>query len=333
MTIGFAKIGGKMYFDNNSWRGTGGFSEAVNIIKILSQEHTIILLSTTDIDKYKSSSNYKGDLENVKNYHKSKILPKMDKLVMLNGLLGEYNNINPVTKKPALNMFRHGAYPILQLINKLKLPWIYLLTDSRYPISVTKDLETQPIISLSQYEDKENNIEYGYLEEAWLYGKEPHKVKYKDCLNENSIDFYFNRKGKRTNMITKFIKKSKYKITLYGNYPNSEIIKEKDLGVFYDCTKYTLNTSLDTQWITQKYNEFAYHNIIQFAYNYDSQNIKYKEYDFLRVNSVEEFDKKIKYLEKHKDYYHELLDNQKISDDAIKGKNILNSINKYLYEK
>jgi len=326
-TVGFAKFGTKMYFDKDKWKHTGGFSEAINLIKILAKEFKVNIISNNDLDKFNTLPTEKK-LINIESTHKKK-KQEIDYLVVLNGLVGAYNNINLDTGKPCLNMFRNGTWPIIDYINKSKIPWIYLLTDSRYKWQDIKDLDHPPLITISQYDDLLDDIIYGYLEEAWLYGKKPKEVSHKHFLNTHNIDFYFNAKGKRTSKIKKFINGSRYKINVYGDM--GETIKEKQLPIFYDATKYTLNIGMDSRWITQKWNEFAHHNVIQFAYEYDDQCRKYPKNSWLRVKDVDEFDGKIQILESNPEFYEELINiSNEISPKAYTGENILNTIKHFL---
>jgi len=88
---------------------------------------------------------------------------------------------------------------------------------------------------------------------------------------------------------------------------------------------------MDSRWITQKWNEFAHHNVIQFAYEYDDQCRKYPKNSWLRVKDVDEFDGKIQILESNPEFYEELINiSNEISPKAYTGENILNTIKHFL---
>ena len=276
-------------------------------------------------------------------------------------------NNNAVCCKTLL-MFSRYSGPIVQYLNVSKLRYIILSPDPRY-IKMQRDSINCPVLSISQYNTiiKYNVIEsyenqnkddfitckipvlYSKLETIFLINKPQltitkftKDIKFLLVLNEGG-----NKGLLRGPFVDEYLLNSKLNylsnIEIYGKWNNERYKDDRFKGpVLFNKlidklkrTKYTLLIPIDKGWVTGKFWEMIYYGIVPFLHPYyDSQKNIEGLPEFLRVNSPNELETKIQYLEDNPSKYTEIVDElqRMLLPEYFSGMYLNNIIMKYVNE-
>jgi len=320
MKIGITKFGSIISEEKGLNNNIGHMLEIFNLADILSKEHEVVI--TNNLRKPRKYKEWKGD--------------KLDMLIVFNGAIGKNNT----TKfgKTTLQMLERYTYPVIETINKLDCPYIYIQPDIRYKISRinTEELKRQPdkIITLVGDED------YFDFDKLWLYGREfddeiEKTIKFGLMYNDTND----NKTKKILNLINHLDSFEGIPTELKGKFKqdikeNSGILKEGEYYDFLKKIKYTVNLASNDKQITPRIWDCFMNDVVAFTSDFDKGFKVLPENDYLRIEDNFHLAEKIDELEHDEKMYKELLERQRslVKPEYLDGSFILNKFNNLFKE-
>lgn len=262
------------------------------------------------------------------------------------------------------------AGPMYHYVNETKLPYVMLVTDPRCYPGLNKDLFVVPKRVLSQYNEtltvehrtKYDSVElvkdtvpavYSGIETLYLMQPPEQEAEIDDFFSDTGdrktdisrdiqmILFLNEGNPSRYDDVMKYVLGEHNQIKIYGkwkdkvyNDPRFEDVPMASLSHLFNRIKYTFCIPIKKGWATGKFWDMIRMGIVPFVHpDYDSQrNIGFPE--FLRVQSSEDLQQKMDYLDNNPDEYNKLkkqLDDM-ITKDKQDGTYINNMIMKHLEE-
>lgn len=233
-----------------------------------------------------------------------------------------------------LDVFRKYVGPITHYENMTEVPFFTLGPDPRYIPIGARDLVYREKFVLSQYNKIETAkhmisldsqdlitteipIEYSGIEKVFFLGKEQKDITKIEKTKKMMIVLNEGGNGglKRGPMLKEYILDYLDDVEIYGKwdkawYEDSRFKGPKDfmqLQPMLENVKYTFIIPIQKGWVTAKFWEMIQNGIIPFMHPFYDQQKHIPCPDFIRVNSPDELNKKIEFLEKNPDKYQELL--------------------------
>ncbi len=250
-------------------------------------------------------------------------------------MIGKYNT-NRFGNK-TLQCFENYVYPVIETINNLECPWIYIQPDIRYDIKKisTEELKREPnkIITLIGDEN------YFGFDKIWMFNRKLKKefnkeVKFGMMYNDTN-----NKKTKKILNIIKYLKSQGINTDLKGKYKqiipeNSGVLKENEYYNFLEKIKYTINLASNKMQITPRIWDCFINNVVSFSEDFDKGYKVLEKDSYLRVLDVFDLEQKINELEKNNKKYQEIINYQRslIKKEYINGKFILEKFNNLFNE-
>lgn len=262
-----------------------------------------------------------------------------------------------------LQCFNRYCAPIHDFCNRSGIKYIHLLVDPRYFPYKSSDLYNRPTKILSQFEgtDKfkhiisyENlkeipcteHITYNGIEKVFFIGRE--KLDFSSLEKSTKMLIVLNE-GKngapsRGPELKRFVLNHFPDVKVYGDWTDEWMKKYPDnfqgpkkfseLEPILKTVKYTFIIPINKGWVTSKFWEMLHYGIIPFLHPwYDGQK-HLPVPKFLRVNTPQELEQRIEYLEVNPDIYKKLLNHLQglLLDSYYDGTYINDVINKSLDE-
>lgn len=243
---------------------------------------------------------------------------------------------------------------IVYILNKTNIPYCTITTDSRYTPFKEEDLVRRAEFTLSQYNILSHerhiksetdftrvytdvNVTYNNMEKIYFLNRKKHDItKYnKDIDITIILNQGLNKALDRGPLLKEYIKDNN--ISIYGKwkkeyYEDNRFKGPKPFNELHDIlekTKYTLIIPINKGWVTSKFWEMIDYGIIPFLHPYYDLQHHIKCPEFLRINSPEEFYKKINMLNNNPDKYEILLSHLQdmLLDEYYNGDLLNNELN------
>lgn len=261
---------------------------------------------------------------------------KIDFSIMMIGQIGQVsipNKINKLKDKSpgfaaVIDMTLNYTSPIYYWINETKQKYIEIITDPRYDSNQARDLLVSPAYSLSQYCYSYQRKHINSYEDQILI-EDTLRVSYSDveklfCVNRDLPNRELNKKresdfnivlneGKpsRYNLLNEWVLQHHKNVSIYGQWDNKNTTNDSrfkgsrqlnEIQTIMSRIKYTFIIPIKHGWVTSKYIEMIHAGVIPFFHpSYDTQdNLQVPE--FIRPNSPDELNERIKYLDENEEF-------------------------------
>lgn len=254
------------------------------------------------------------------------------------------------------------ASPVVNYLNESKIPWICVNTDTRYyPVKAEDllnpekvivgmwdtELETVRRVSFESEETKTHKVRSLYSGVETLFLADEGKVEQDIELQRNrkGLTIFHNQDGgiDKTKTMKEYVVDTGLDFTVYGkwkSFPDDPRFKGfldfDDLHRELQKTKYTfIIAGNEVTTCTMKFYECLHYGVIPFLHkNYDKDKIldTMGFPSFLRLESPEELEQKINFLEKNPEEYKKILRMLKamLKPEYYTGEHINNEVNRAL---
>jgi hypothetical protein len=273
---------------------------------------------------------------------------------------------NPDLKCTPMQMCARYSGPIIHYLNMSNITWYMIATDPRYIkdnmkhrelVNVPKEILAQytrkvlwhsliEYLPFSPENEKPIDVNYKGVEKINLIGEKIIPPDNQERTNKFSVVAMQSSWGKtqpdwRHDVLKKWVFKydKNQEMCVYGKwaegftkgYPQFKgYLPSEEIDKIFENTRYTLVIPIRKNWVTSKYAEMLRVGVVPFIHpDYDTQYNVIPKDNFIRLKSVEDFHKKMKYLDENPDKRIALVKTlqQKLLSNTKKGEFLVDVIN------